>query len=356
MRPGPLRDLPLEQFLDANSPLTTPLKIHPRSNKRPLSPGTPLLCTPAKRRILNVEGIFITGSSKTPLASANGRIVHIHDLLRSPDSPAKRLDFGCAKSSEAENVHVLPESRTPSKSGSRDPTSSRRAPRTPLIRTSTSSLGSPSRALPFATSPSSLRAPVEMDTDDYFSPKKGLVTTRARDLPAPAPTTRPVAQLTDATAHYPGFDVYLDVFGSPTQTTKEEMVVVVEKIKVTRDANKENVPPRERRSKPPAFDVHCQTILAKTGRSPLRESDVIDDTDLPPATLQFKAIEEPLTPKPRSTLLPDSPSSALIQLTPGLTITPKPERERNASINDLERGGTLDEEGGVREDPSSVKF
>ena len=63
-RPGPLQELPLDRFLLSNPNLSAI-----KSNKRPLSPSDPTLFSPAKRRILNEEGIFSPEKSwKGPLA------------------------------------------------------------------------------------------------------------------------------------------------------------------------------------------------------------------------------------------------------------------------------------------------
>ncbi|KAG6868170.1 hypothetical protein C0993_006838 [Termitomyces sp. T159_Od127] len=76
-RPGPLKDLPLDQFLPINPN---------HSRKRPPSP-VPVLFSPAKRRILDEEGIY---SPRSHLARRNA----FSDVLAGPSSPAKRLDFG----------------------------------------------------------------------------------------------------------------------------------------------------------------------------------------------------------------------------------------------------------------------
>lgn len=96
-RPGPLRELPLEHFSQESVPV--------RSNKRPLSPGAPNLFSPAKRRILNQEGIFSPEKSvKSPFSdSGSGRFapMHFQDLLSGPNSPARKLDFGSPSSAPA---------------------------------------------------------------------------------------------------------------------------------------------------------------------------------------------------------------------------------------------------------------
>ncbi|KAG6877244.1 hypothetical protein C0992_010470 [Termitomyces sp. T32_za158] len=91
-RPGPLKDLPLDHFLPDNPNL---------SRKRPLS-SVPVLVSPAKRRILNEEGIY---SPRSHLVRRNV----FSDVLAGPSSPAKRLDFGPPKqspeSSRFKNLH-----------------------------------------------------------------------------------------------------------------------------------------------------------------------------------------------------------------------------------------------------------
>src|ERR1700742_1684328 len=90
---GPLQDLPLEQFLppDPNIAHTS------RPNKRPLeSPGRPSLYSPAKRRILNNEGIFSPEKTmkSPPFRSTQDYITRFSQVLTSTESPAKRLEFG----------------------------------------------------------------------------------------------------------------------------------------------------------------------------------------------------------------------------------------------------------------------
>ena len=89
-RPGPLRDLPLERFIDVpfTSVPTTPRRTH----KRSLSPGTPSLFSPTKRRILAQEGIFSPEKTIKSSIAPSDRAVVIHDVLR--QSPALKLDFG----------------------------------------------------------------------------------------------------------------------------------------------------------------------------------------------------------------------------------------------------------------------
>lgn len=325
-RPGPLKDLPLELFLDPDLHICSPMRNRMRTNKRPLSPGTSSLCTPAKRRILFPEGISsLSKPTKSPLSSANGRfpVAQIHDLLRSPDSPARRLDFGGANPSEVENIHVLSKPRpSPVGGSSRDVTSLRRATRTPSTRTTTPPLGSSSRAPSFPASSSLRRAFIEMDTDDHFSPRKSRVAALSRDSPVPSPVPCTDSQLRDIPAHYPGFDVHLDTHDDMKEAVEEKSEG---KLKVSRDVNKENIPPRGCRSNPPTSDIYCQTSWSKLGRSPLRKSDVIEGNDnAMPTTFHVERIEEPLTPAQRSAAFLKRPSFELANLTPGLSITFKP--------------------------------
>lgn len=89
-RPGPLRDLPLERFVDVPStPVpTTPRRVH----KRPLSPGTPNLFSPTKRRILAQEGVFSPEKTIKSFIVPSDRPSVIHGTLKR--SPARKLDFG----------------------------------------------------------------------------------------------------------------------------------------------------------------------------------------------------------------------------------------------------------------------
>ncbi|KXN89561.1 hypothetical protein AN958_05428 [Leucoagaricus sp. SymC.cos] len=114
---GPLQELPLEQFLQPPTMSSTSSKLG-TGTKRPVSPGTPALNSPAKRRILNEEGLFTAksplsatvtasaapSSSKQPIR-ASPHFHHQHqqsstrfaDALVGPDSPACKLDFGTPK-------------------------------------------------------------------------------------------------------------------------------------------------------------------------------------------------------------------------------------------------------------------
>lgn len=89
-KPGPLCDLPLERFIDVPSvPVPTTSR---RTHKRPLSPGTPNLFSPTKRRILVQEGVFSPEKTIKSSIVPVDRALVLHDVLM--ESPACKLDFG----------------------------------------------------------------------------------------------------------------------------------------------------------------------------------------------------------------------------------------------------------------------
>ena len=94
-RPGPLCDLPLERFVDRPFTPTTPRRAH----KRPLSPGTPNLFSPTKRRILAQEGVFSPEKTVKSSIVPSYRALVTHDFLS--QSPARRLDFGRSPQSDS---------------------------------------------------------------------------------------------------------------------------------------------------------------------------------------------------------------------------------------------------------------
>jgi len=87
LRPGPLRELPLERFIDVPF---RPVPATPRqAHKRPLSPGTPNLFSPTKRRILAQEGVFSPEKTIKSSIAPSYRALVIRD-----QGPARKLDFG----------------------------------------------------------------------------------------------------------------------------------------------------------------------------------------------------------------------------------------------------------------------
>lgn len=89
-RPGPLRDLPLERFTDV--PFTPTPTTPRRTNKRPISPGTPNLFSPTKKRILAQEGVFSPEKTIKSTITSSCRASVIHGALKR--NPAVKLDFG----------------------------------------------------------------------------------------------------------------------------------------------------------------------------------------------------------------------------------------------------------------------
>lgn len=250
-RPGPLQELPLDLFLPPNPNLPT----KSRPNKRPLSPGGPNLFSPAKRRILNDEGIF--SPEKTFKSPISGRYApaRFAEVLGGPASPARKLDFGVAK-------HRV-ESPVPSRISAN-------------IATTT-----PTRAIPsssrLAPSPE-LRPPRRQDDDemeDYFSSAGHSSSSQlafvAREIPPP-----PDPQ----SNHYPGFHVHYDTH-IPLTSVDVDMDDVAP---VDKDGQKENVAPRRKPRKAvtaPNTDLKSQ-LFSPEGKK--RELERVGKAKSTPAT------------------------------------------------------------------------
>ncbi|KAM6496032.1 hypothetical protein JOM56_008738, partial [Amanita muscaria] len=221
--PGPLQELPLEQFLppDPNIPQSST-----RPSKRPLSPGVSKLLSPAKRRVLNEDGLLPTentkgSSSRTPRQSSIGRFA---DVLNGPGSPAKVLDFGPPKHhatslfQEAGNAVSM-------------------TPRRPVTRSMTKLAPPPE----LNQSPSSSRHTNKEQADysmfnvpsSYPSTERPLLYV-PRDLPA---TSDP------RSIHYPGFDIHRDpytVLFPPIDAAQQDS---------SKEEVKENIPCRQKSRK-----------------------------------------------------------------------------------------------------------
>ncbi|KDR83916.1 hypothetical protein GALMADRAFT_236412 [Galerina marginata CBS 339.88] len=239
-RPGPLRELPLENYLPPPgtdmSTSTKPIKC----NKRPLSPGGPSLFSPAKRRILNDEGVYVPEkmfkSALPSLATTLTSPARFNHVLASPASPARVLDFGLPKNFEGDPqkfsssstylIDVYP-SQTPSSSSELAP-SPELKPRTVP----------PTRA-------SSTHHMFHNDDDNflnlsdtYLSPTLPNVTFTPRELPSQ--TADPNSR------HFPGFLVFQDphMVVYPTETTTKTSQEFRMDLKAHRDTHKENLAPR----------------------------------------------------------------------------------------------------------------
>ncbi|KAI5834494.1 hypothetical protein K523DRAFT_66104 [Schizophyllum commune Tattone D] len=242
-RRAPLREMPLDLFV---APQPRPIKTNifgaspsSRPNKRPHSPGDVGMYSPAKRRILEVEGIISpqkmkspSSTAKSPFSSAyrnlySAATAKFADALVGPDSPAKKLDFSMACEEDEEGRS------TTSRSGMRTPKASpaRLAP-SPKLK-----LAAPSKEMKLARASS----PDDCEMTDYFAspgPRPNLFASSGSP-PDPAPLHHPLASVQadlnfaplqstpanirhiprvppppiDATSiHYPGFQIHLDDF------------------------------------------------------------------------------------------------------------------------------------------------
>ncbi|KAL1723416.1 hypothetical protein EV715DRAFT_286284 [Schizophyllum commune] len=242
-RRAPLREMPLDLFV-APQPRPTKTNIFgaspsSRPNKRPHSPGDVGMYSPAKRRILEVEGIISpqkmkspSSAAKSPFSSAyrnlySAATAKFADALVGPDSPAKKLDFSMACEEDEEGRS------TSGRSGMRTPKASpaRLAP-SPKLK-----LAAPSREMKLARASS----PDDCEMTDYFAspgPRPNLFASRGPSpdpatlhprpahlhpesdtvpLQPPPATFRHIPRVPpppiDATSiHYPGFQIHLDEF------------------------------------------------------------------------------------------------------------------------------------------------
>ncbi|TFY55952.1 hypothetical protein EVG20_g9125 [Dentipellis fragilis] len=243
MKRTPLADLPLERFLpastDANIPrhATSPFK-QPGSNKRPLSPTGPTPFSPAKRRILEQEGLL--SPPKTPLSSSSSRSsgrfapTYFHDLVKGPDSPARKLDF---------KPDAL---QSASAGGSRSPsTPSRTTRHTSDGRTRTS---------PRLVAKSSARQASQSPP----TPQPSSASATPASASAPAPAASPAGPSTSTplmipremppppdrlSMHYPGFDVHQDTH---IPLLRASDVMAAPEPAPGKEEEKENLPPRRR--------------------------------------------------------------------------------------------------------------
>ncbi|KAF7288286.1 hypothetical protein HMN09_01408700 [Mycena chlorophos] len=111
----PLKELPLDHFLDPDSIPDTP---HRATGKRASSPA---VFSPAKRRILASEGVFASGGTRL-------RALPVHAT-----SPIKKLDFGPAQNS--------PTKATRASSGRRGSSAAPSSPASPTVVAAASTVG-----------------------------------------------------------------------------------------------------------------------------------------------------------------------------------------------------------------------
>lgn len=210
-RPGPLQELPFEQFL----PISSARKSRP--NKRPLSPT---LYSPVKRRILNEEGIFSPEKTIKSTVSSRGTPSRFTDALDGPSSPARKLDFGVPNHS-TKDAGAL--ERTPTRLASLD---DGLAPSPELKSKSRSSW------------------PGDEEMNDYFiMPNCSSSSSRSSAVPTSVP--REMLPPPDPhSVHYPGFRVHPDtrILLTPVDDDLEKLSFWDS----DKDGQKENLDPRQR--------------------------------------------------------------------------------------------------------------
>lgn len=292
-RPGPLQDLPLEHFLLPNLNLPKSSLKPVRGNKRPLSPGAPSTYSPAKRRILAVEGILSPESLKSPLSAAARSPARFADLARGPDSPARKLDFGLPKN----HAQCSPGSSTAVNSTSSFDSSLDLTPT--RHKSSTNSLAPspelPPKSIPIASS--SFVSPNDVsEMDAYFSsPKHRYMTRSNTTLPLMIPRELPPPPDRQS-VHYPGFDVLPDthipllrarsISVEPTDPATES--------KRDKECCKENTAPRRKAKKtttaPDASELSRAALMSPLGKQ--KEIERMGKARSTSATPKTTSIEE----------------------------------------------------------------
>lgn len=250
-RPGPLRELPLEQFLPSSSNLSQhgPFK----SNKRPHSPG-PTLFSPVKRRILNEEGIFSPDKTiKSPVRGMGASTALFADFLHA--SPAKRLKFDGPSKQMRDGKPPMASTVAGEATPKHTAASSRSLAASP-------ELASASKGSSVAQA-SCRNDDIQQEIDDYFSSPHHLPSVPAT---SGAPTMIPHELLPlpgPKSIHYPGFSVYIDThipLPSPPSDADSSPPVETDKA-----GYKENLPPRRKSKRlagTPASDLKSPILSA----------------------------------------------------------------------------------------------
>ncbi|KAJ3923554.1 hypothetical protein F5877DRAFT_63201 [Lentinula edodes] len=295
-RPGPLCEWSLDRFLPSSSNSTQgKLSGNSRPNKRPLSPGGPSLFSPTKKRILTQEGIFYPEKTmKSPFRGRSTPGGSFSDLLRAPDSPAKKLEFGSAK----------PAHQPLSISDSCEVTSFSSLPRpsTPVKATLNSrSLASSPDLVPKTNVKSTPRH--GFDDDDFFSTPERLhpslacppplapFTLLSRELPPPSDPQ---------SIHYPGFVVHQDAHITVLNPTAVESLM---KDCKERDEWKENLAPRKKMKKVVIDSVDSKPMLMTPEAKKLEMEQLFKAKSTPatPRKTAAKEWQEDTSPTPRRT-------------------------------------------------------
>ncbi|KAF8165498.1 hypothetical protein B0H34DRAFT_689390 [Crassisporium funariophilum] len=263
-RPQPLQELPLERFLPSNPnlPHSTASLKPTKTNKRPLSPGGPILYSPTKRRILNDEGIFSPDKMwKTPISSSKEKYAspaRFGDILAGSASPARILDFGLPKNCVGE-----PQKRSLADSMEMDVTPTKRP------SSSTRRLAPSPKLKPKTVRPTTQSSDYQVQAEHNrrsaapspTPPRPQLVPTIVvRELPTAADPQ---------SIHFPGFVVFQDTHITiypPGYSGESESDTEVGK-----DVHKENLPPRCKAQK-------AATTPGSLGSKRYLDSDLVGDT------------------------------------------------------------------------------
>ncbi|KAF7775901.1 hypothetical protein Agabi119p4_4294 [Agaricus bisporus var. burnettii] len=302
---GPLQELPIDQFL-----LTPSSSKLASSTKRPVSPGTPVLYTPAKRRILNEEGFFavktplsasaLASSSKQPLSATQHQqpqsFTRFADALMGPDSPARKLDFGTPKNARTPGREAAGEILAPS-----SPVQTRSRSRVANCQAEEDCFSTSSQS--YSQHPQS-----PPETQMSFSSSSSFPSQRHLDFMS---VPRELPPLVDPQSeHYPGFVVHQDPFfllpvsrlapPQPLSTSSSVPTVAddcasdgsdAESVDA-RDVTKENLPPPRRACKAamgPSSETLFSPPSAKSSvlATPHREASVKEKDILTPRRLSI---------------------------------------------------------------------
>ncbi|KZT72564.1 hypothetical protein DAEQUDRAFT_762853 [Daedalea quercina L-15889] len=271
----PLQDLPLEQFLLPNDNIASPNRVI----KRPLSPGGPSRRSPAKRRILAIDGACSPQKSSenhdpsSPRSRRSSR--RLSAGLKGADSPSKKLDF----SRLSVSMTVEKDMRQEATFATHPQAAGFALAPSPELRLNSGNLLSPT------TAPRTHVTSYEGDVLHMHVVVPAVVVV---GQPSTEPSTGPLmSQFTPhdiavpdrQSPHYPGFDVYPDgdINGKNTECSYQDMNIdtyataddsQLDLVAMRREAEKENIQPRRMRSSmgPPALPG--EAAWAKAGLLP----------------------------------------------------------------------------------------
>ena len=299
-RPGPLQEWPLEHYTStpAQASALSPFKsLATKAKKRPHSPSVSHY-SPAKRRILGEEGIFIPETSMksplSPMKTPRMGAPRFSGLLAGPGSPARVLDFGLPKTVAADPDKRL---RTPAGMDmmmcSPAPSSSTLAP-SPELKGSGSTRGSAASRLRSHSKQAGSPTPTKRSTAASLLVRGAI----PRDLPAQAPPD---------SIHYPGFYVHQDPVLFPDNilpfcSFDSESETEDESDKMTQ---KENLAPRRKTKKLiPAIPATPKTVDMFSPSSPKKgRGGPFDFGDITPSRQMNLS---PFTPRAPSAVFPRS--------------------------------------------------